>query len=192
MLRYTLAIFERKTPAAVISSPGARRNLVRRSRMPEYTQHFLDRYWSKVNKSGPAPRHLPNLGSCWLWIGAAHPRGYGHIKWQGKMRVSHRISYELAFGAFDESLWVLHRCDNPRCVNPDHLRLGNHQDNMDDMVSKGRHSHGERHTRSKLTDAQIIDIRTRYAGKRGQLTELANEFNVSVTQIYRIVHGVQR
>lgn len=91
-------------------------------------------FWSKVDTTG----------ECWLWLAARiPPYGYGNfggtqdgVRW---VKLAHRHAYELAHGPIPEGMWVLHRCDNPPCVRPDHLFLGTHADNMRDMVAKGRH-----------------------------------------------------
>ena len=91
-----------------------------------------ERFWEQVDKNGPVH---PVLGSaCWLWVGKQRTSGYGGFG----TKYAHRTSYELAHGVYAPELWVLHKCDNPPCVNPDHLFLGTHLDNMRDMVAKGR------------------------------------------------------
>jgi len=87
-----------------------------------------DRFWAKVNKNG----------ECWIWTGAKLPKGYGHFYSGEKTVLASRWSYEYAYGLIPEGLMVLHRCDNPPCVNPEHLFLGTMQDNIDDMIAKGR------------------------------------------------------
>ena len=77
-------------------------------------------------------------GDCWVWTGWINHYGYGGFRFRGKSRGAHRVAYELAHGPFDEKLHVLHRCDNPPCVRPDHLWLGTQADNMADMKRKGR------------------------------------------------------
>jgi hypothetical protein len=79
----------------------------------------------------------PNTG-CLLWLGKVGTDGYGLFKVGGKRRAAHRVSYEIHKGPIPPGLWVLHRCDTPACVNPEHLFLGTHADNMRDMVAKGR------------------------------------------------------
>ena len=93
---------------------------------------LLRRFWSKVQ---------PTEG-CWLWTGARSTEGYGYIgvgpRRNHKDVLAHRLMWELTYGPIPNGLWVLHRCDTPSCVRPDHLFLGTHQDNMDDMKRKGR------------------------------------------------------
>jgi hypothetical protein len=90
------------------------------------------RFWAKVKKTD----------GCWQWTGAATPDGYGFlaraINGERHPLRAHRFSWELHRGPVPEGLWVLHRCDNPRCVNPDHLFLGDRTANMRDCAAKGR------------------------------------------------------
>lgn len=91
-------------------------------------QSDIDRFWSKVDKTSD-----PN--GCWVWTAYKDPNGYGRF-YHGKL--CHRISYEINVGPIDKGLCICHHCDNPGCVNPDHLFVGTHQDNMDDKKRKGR------------------------------------------------------
>ena len=86
--------------------------------------------------------------------------GYGEIGDGKKIRKGHRVAYEAFVGQIPDGAFVLHRCDNPLCVNPEHLWLGNNADNMRDMESKGRAKHpkGEYHGRAKLTEVQVREI----------------------------------
>lgn len=92
---------------------------------------------------------------CWWWTAAKCGNGYGHIRHQGRVLYAHRVSFELHVGPLQQGQHVLHSCDNPLCVNPAHLRAGTHQDNMDDMYSKGRRepARGLRNGATKLNDA---------------------------------------
>ena len=80
------------------------------------------------------------MSGCHLWIGAVAGWGYGSTRIGGKNMRAHRAVWELTNGPIPHGLWVLHRCDNPLCVNPTHLFLGTHTDNMRDAVHKGRHA----------------------------------------------------
>ena len=130
----------------------------------------------------------PQTG-CHEWTGAAFRNGYGTIYAAGKSLGTHRVAWELANGPIPDGLFVLHRCDNRLCVNPGHLFLGDHADNMADMRSKGRQARGERHGRAKLTVEQVIAIKAILAS--GALTQrrLAGRFGVSLMAIYRISSG---
>lgn len=129
---------------------------------------FADRFWDKVNKnSGFVPSHCPHLGQCWAWKASKFRAGYGQISRGSTYRSSmlaSRASWIINCGPIPDGLDVLHKCDNPECVNPDHLFTGTHRENMDDMISKGRNfiptqPHGEDHPSSKLTQSQVDQIR---------------------------------
>lgn len=89
------------------------------------------RFWSKVDKSGGSD-------SCWPWT-AGQSRGYGVIGHDGKSLVASRVAYELTKGVIPSGMLACHTCDNPLCCNPDHIFVGEHQDNMDDRMAKGRY-----------------------------------------------------
>jgi len=90
-------------------------------------------FWKKVDKTSH-----PN--NCWIWIAAKDGRGYGFFTYHGKQIRSHRVSWIFKYGDIPDNLHVLHHCDNPSCVNPDHLFLGTRKDNMQDMIRKKRNN----------------------------------------------------
>jgi hypothetical protein len=125
---------------------------------------------------------------CWLWIGHRDPNGYGRLNVNGQPLLAHRLSWQLHNGDMGDS-YVLHKCDNPQCVNPTHLFLGTQSENCDDMWSKGRakpgHVFGEKHGMSKLTETQVLQIRS----SEGSLRSLAKMFGVSSPVISDIKNG---
>lgn len=147
------------------------------------------RFWAKVNKDGPTVR--PELGACWEWTGATTSAGYG-VHWQrGKNAPAHRASWEFANGQIPTGKEVCHRCDNPPCVNPDHLFLGTHAENMLDCVAKGRGAHGDSrgdgNGRAKLTEEQVREMRS--LGTTMRVAELTERYGVSDSQVRAILRG---
>lgn len=137
---------------------------------------------------------VPELGACWEWKGAVHPRtGYGIMRSSERTEPPHRVSYRVFVGALTRQAFVLHACDNRRCINPAHLSLGDNQANMDDMNAKGRGRfiHGEIHGNAKLTDAEVDQIRSLAKVGTGRLV-LAKRFGVSPAHITNIVSGKSR
>lgn len=105
--------------------------------MLSVTPRDAARFWAKVAKS-------PDADGCWLWIASTSHNGYGFFKFHNRQLKAHRFIYEWTIGVIPEGLHVLHRCDTPACVNPAHLFLGTHRDNMRDMHEKGRAASGDR------------------------------------------------
>jgi len=126
----------------------------------------------------------PNSG-CWLWLGSFDDDGYGKGWGDGKSEYAHRRSWKEHKGPILDDLWVLHRCDNPACVNPDHLFLGTHQDNVDDKMHKGRAAGqppGELHWKAALTEDQVRMVE---ADPRRQ-SVIAAEYGIRQTAVSKI------
>lgn len=145
--------------------------------------------------------------SCWLWTAYKNHNGYGTHRINGKAVRAHRFVWEYFNVKIPDGLYVLHKCDTPACVNPDHLFLGTHQDNMNDMRAKGRgtgykytrkikstrlYKTGEEHFQAKLDWGKVLEIRGLYQkGSKGEFnTEgLSKKYGMSKTQIKRIVNN---
>jgi hypothetical protein len=143
-----------------------------------------ERFWAKVDKSG----------ECWEWTAGLNKDGYGLFRLNGKTVSSHRYSYILHH-PLTIDLWehreicVCHKCDNPKCVNPEHLFLGSMLDNSKDMLSKGRGNQpkGEKNHGAILTETQVREIRTRYANGGIWQYKLAEEYGICKMSIARII-----
>lgn len=172
-----------------------------------------ERFWEKVQKSEScwlwtAARTRAGYGKMGVYDGLVN-----------RTVETHRVSWEIHHGAIPDGLWVLHNCpdgDNPLCVRPDHLWLGTHTDNMRDMLAKGRAGvwthperlphgdahwtragvvllpRGDAHRNTKITDVQVVDVRTRYAAGGVTQKYLADEFKVSKSLIQAIVQRKAR
>jgi hypothetical protein len=153
-----------------------------------------ERFWKKVI------RGLPD--ECWLWTGSKRgtsPYQYGCV-WDGTYRLTyrsqlvprqigaHRYAYQLLVGEIPGGHEVCHRCDITLCVNPRHLFIGTHSDNMKDMVRKGRADNtGERNGRAKLTAKQVAYIRNQATGRYGEISSFARQFGVGTGTMSKIL-----
>jgi hypothetical protein len=126
--------------------------------------------------------------------------GYGVVDRKGKRIGAHRMAWMLTNGEISKGLHCCHRCDNPKCCNPSHLFLGTNAENMRDMFNKGRHRmhtsrnpnrgrFGEKHQRASVTDAQALEIISKYKSDNTSHRKLAKEFGVVKTTIGRIIRG---
>jgi predicted transcriptional regulator len=156
-----------------------------------------ERFWEKVDRT-------TTPDGCWPWL-AGKSAGYGSFRITEKLAVvASRFSWELINGPIPEGLFVCHRCDNPPCVNPAHLFLGDHKANANDMVSKGRGilpgqswfemhpeavPRGARNGQSKLTEDNVMEIRRRYAEDNVSMSKIGKEMGVSQSLVSSIVRG---
>ena len=110
---------------------------------PHKTRSMLSRLLSKVNFNGPVPSHRPELGACWVFVGACKTvrgkRQYGEIstKFGERPEATHRVSYRIAHGSIPTGKIVLHHCDNKPCIRPTHLYAGDHSQNLRDAYARG-------------------------------------------------------
>ena len=161
--------------------------------MSNLIRPIADRFMEKVEKS--------DFG-CWLWVASKNERGYGQfsMKVDGssprgghKMRLAHRVSYEMHKGPIPvgsgyHGVCVLHRCDTPACVNPEHLFLGSNMDNVMDRVAKNRSgtARGSENKNAVLTPLQAKEIAELCALKKIPQAAIAREFGVSATTVSHI------
>lgn len=143
--------------------------------MPRWPEQSLEeRFLSKVQKTA----------TCWLWLGAKNPRGYGTIGVGGNPVSCHRLSWKLFCSPITSEQHVLHRCDVRNCVNPGHLFLGDQHSNVLDMHKKGRAApkKGSLHGRAKITEEQAVAIRS---DPRSQ-SQIAKAYSVGQSTVSRI------
>lgn len=143
-------------------------------------------FWAKVDRSaGPT--------GCWIWTAYRNRDGYGQVKvggLRGRKLSAHRVSFALTNGPIHEGMCILHGCDKPECVNPAHLRIGTHQQNVDDRTARGRRAPttGERSGSHKLKEADVRDIRVKYAMGGVTQAELGRAYGVSPKTISDVVN----
>jgi hypothetical protein len=151
-----------------------------------HTRKYEERFWLKVEKDA-------NDRGCWEWRASTESTGYGQVHINGSDTQSHRYSWKVHNGDPGEQ-WVLHKCDNRLCVNPDHLYLGDASDNMDDMWERSgrdepeppvKDPQGESNGRSKLTENDVREIRRRWPDETQQ--DLADEFGLKQASVSQIV-----
>ena len=131
-------------------------------------------------------------GGCWLWSGATDGYGYGSLGVaRGRTGKAYRVSYATFVGPIPPLAHVLHRCDTPACINPAHLFLGTHRDNMDDMFAKGRNAKGAALPHTTLTENDVLMIRARVAAGETRAA-VARDYPVSQPTISRIVSRKRR
>lgn len=149
-------------------------------------QESISAFWSKVDIKKPH--------ECWNWIGAKKEKGYGNVRINSEIFLSHRVAWELTNFPIPDGYVVMHLCDNPSCCNPSHLALGTSQANNCDKLIKGRggfHKNracGTRNTNSKLDENKVREIRRLYQLKKANQYQLADDFGVSQNAIASVVN----
>jgi len=147
-------------------------------------EHSLaDRFWEHVD--------IKTDEECWEWTGSKTTAGYGHMYWDGEQRYAHRLSIELSGRDLPKGWHACHTCDNPGCVNPQHLFPGTPRTNVQDMVSKQRHYHGDNHHNAKIKKTDVVIIR-QLAEDGVFLTRIAEQFGVTSGYISEIVSHRKR
>jgi hypothetical protein len=144
-------------------------------------------FWSFVDKHGPIAKF--NRTRCWLWTGGHTDKGYGLAWWEEKQHRAHRVAWKIIHGFWPINK-ACHHCDIRDCVRPTHLFDGTQDENMKDMASKDRSTHGEKHASAKLTAKQVLVIKA--ARENGTPVKfLAKWYKVSAVTIYRIGSGAR-
>lgn len=150
----------------------------------EINHNLIQRFWSYVDKTN----------HCWKWNAGLFPNGYGQFRVGNNKVKAHRFSWIINGGFIPKGYCILHKCDNPKCVNPNHLFLGTHKDNSVDRERKKRGAYnlkpqfGEKNGSSKLKGKTVITIRYlhRYFGY--SFSALSIRFEISKSQIANIIH----
>jgi hypothetical protein len=125
------------------------------------------------------------LTGCIIWLGHVGHAGHGQIFYKGKLERTHRVAWEKRYGQIPDGMSVLHKCDIPCCVNPDHLFIGTQRENISDMIAKGRGAIGEKHHLAKLTKNKVSEI---IKDTRG-VTFIAMDYGVTASTISAIKSG---
>lgn len=139
------------------------------------------RFRSKVRVAGP--------DDCWEWTARRFRRGYGEFLSNGKVVGAHRYAFAKINGGIPDGFWVLHRCDNPPCVNPAHLYAGTRDDNRRDMMNRGRQYQGERVWEAKLNPSRVLMIRCLYRETLITQKDLAKLYGLSRYALWRALSG---
>ena len=149
---------------------------------PGFTER---KFWEKVRKTD----------GCWIWTGSTSDYGHGEVRIDKKLVRAHRVVWEWLIGPIPDGMCVLHSCDNPPCVNPDHLFVGTKKDNTQDMMQKGRNRYaphrGEAHGNAVLMQSQVDEIRGLYATGRYTQVQIAAMYGTTQSHVSQITRRAQ-
>lgn len=153
------------------------------NKMPVMSERLYNFFGKKV-------AYTANQNMCWNWTGWKNNLGYGHLSiMYGDKYIkikAHRLSYYIHYKVDPIGLLVRHKCDNPQCVNPNHLELGTQQDNVDDMKKRGRMAVGEKYSKSKRTEAEVLEIRSLFTNGMSR-KDIAEKFNIPRSSVTSLI-----
>jgi len=162
------------------------------------TKSILSRFWNKINILGD--------NDCWVWLACCDAQGYGRFRFNEENNKASRVMWIITQGKIPKNKHVLHKCDNPKCVNPNHLFLGTHADNMKDMKQKNRQGnhnlHGEDFPQHKISSSRVNQLKEAHAKAKkdssgrlwpGEKQRLLTQFSeIKSSQFHNIVTNKQR
>lgn len=178
-----------KQPVPCISCDAPKawaRKLCKRCYYREYAKG-THKNFGKLTSEDMLRTNSEAVNGCWVWTGTKNYFGYGVFSVGEKKQMAHRVSYEHFKGPIPEGMVVMHSCDNPSCVNPEHLSVGSKTDNNRDAVKKNRHAHGEKNGHAKLTVEQVRMIKE--SAYTCTQAELAKSLGVHQSAISKIRAG---
>jgi len=152
-------------------------------------EYYFEEEFTEDEKSRFFASFKRKKEGCWEWNKARNHGGYGTFYHNKRTWIAHRISWILHYGKLEKGMFVLHKCDNPACVRPDHLFVGTNKDNLRDCAEKGRIASGERNGNSKMTNSTVKKIRKlSNCGMKG--TEIANLVGVHKSTVSRVLRKI--
>jgi len=179
------------TGACKRRSPEHYKRLVQ-DRINRLQKTYSERFWKRIKTGNP--------DECWPWSGAHNEHGYGSVCKDGVLRKAHRVAWELTFGKIPEGKWVLHKCDNPPCCNPNHLYIGTIVENTKDAIERKRFRSGDQHwmkkhigsanPNTKLKEETVRLVLLEASQKLLNANQISKKFNIPRTTLRRIIDRV--